>query len=158
MIVGQGQLKEIFTSIHPGPLSPMDAEAILELAQLALDADGREDADEIKTFFAIGKVVFGMAGMADAATPTFLNDEEDHERLRELAGKLTSAGSKELALACTHLLSISDVAIAPEEDELIAVLVQALGLSQERAEAIIETINTAITPGASDGGNVDGID
>ena len=158
MIVGQGQLKEILTSIHPGTLSPMDAEAIVELAQLMLDADGREDTDEIKTFFALGKVVFGMAGMGDAATPTFLNDDEDYERMRELAGTLSSAASKELALATAHLLSISDVAIAPEEDEFISVLIGALGLTEERAEAIAETVNTAITPGAGDAGDIQGVD
>lgn len=148
MIVGQGQLIELLTSIHPSKLSSVDAETIVELAQLTLDADGREDADEIKTFFAVARAVFGLAGMRDTAPPTFVSDDEDNERMVALAGKLSTPAAKELAFACAHLLSICDVAIAPEEAAFVSNLRDALAMSIDRAGTMMEQINTAITPHA----------
>jgi hypothetical protein len=146
MLVGQGQLKELVTALHPGKLSAVDAEAIVELTQLALDADGREDSDEIKTYFALGKAVFGIAGLGDAETPTFVTDIDDTERLKELADTLTTPAAKELAFACAHMLSIADVDIAPEESDFLAALLDALGISDDRAEALTAKVNELITP------------
>ena len=148
MIVGQGALAELLTSIHPTRLSPIDAETIIELTQLTVDADGREDADEIKMFFSLAKVVFGLAGMADASAPTFVSDDEDSARMQALSGKLSTPEAKQLAFACAHLLSISDVDIAPEEDAFVADLRDALGLGEDEADALVGRINTAITPPA----------
>ena len=148
MIVGQGALTELLTSLHSSKLSPVDAETIIELAQLTLDADGREDADELKTYFAVSKSVFGLAGMHDVSPPTFVSDAEDADRMVALAGKLSTPGAKELAFACAHLLSISDVDISPEEGVFVTDLRDALGISVDRADALIEQINTAITPAA----------
>ncbi|MFN0249140.1 MAG: hypothetical protein ACKV2T_19810 [Kofleriaceae bacterium] len=140
------RLRELLTSIHPGAVSPADAEAIIELAQLVVDADGREDADEIKTFFELGKAVFTMAGMSTTPTPTFLGFDDDGERMRELAGKLVTKEGQELAFACAHLLSISDVDIAPEEDAFIAALRFTLSITTERGDEIAAQLNAAITP------------
>lgn len=140
--------REILTSLHPGPVSPVDAEVILELAQLAVDSDGQEDADEIKTFFALGKAVFVMAGLENTPTPTFMGGDEDNERMRELAGKLTTTPSRELAFACAHVLSISDVEIAPAEDAFIAALRDALSITEDRGDEIAAQLNAAVTPPA----------
>jgi len=148
MIVGQGQLTELLTTLHPSKLSPVDAETIIELVQLTLDADGREDADEIKTYFALSKSVFGLAGMHDISPPMFVSDDEDSERMVALAGKVSTPEAKELAFACAHLLSISDVDIAPEEQIFVSDLRDALGISADRADSLIEQVNTAITPAA----------
>ncbi|HEY4178556.1 MAG TPA: hypothetical protein VGM90_17030 [Kofleriaceae bacterium] len=146
MLVGQGQLKELVKSLHPAQLSAIDAEAIIEITQLALDADGREDSDEIKTYFALGKAVFGIAGLGDAETPTFVSDDEDGERMKELAATLTTPAAKELAFACAHVLSIADVDIAPEESDFLAALLDALGISDDRAEELTAKVNELITP------------
>ncbi|HEY4059117.1 MAG TPA: hypothetical protein VGM39_21020 [Kofleriaceae bacterium] len=146
MLVGQGQLKELVKALHPGKLSAVDAEAIVELTQLALDADGREDSDEIKTFFALGKAVFGLAGMGDAELPTFVGGDDDGERMKELASSISATPAKELAFACAHVLSISDVDIAPEESDFLAALLDTLGISDERSEALVEQVNELITP------------
>lgn len=142
------RFREILTPLHPGSVSPEDAEVILELAQLCVDSDGREDADEIQTFFALGKAVFAMAGLQNTPTPTFMGGDEDNERMRELVTKLATTQSKELAFACAHLLSISDIDIAPEEDAFIGALRDALAISEERGDEIAAQLNAAVTPPA----------
>src|SRR5687767_10017980 len=109
------QLRAALRTVHPGTLSPADAETIIALAQMSVDADGHEDADEIQMFFALGKAVFELAGLTDTPTPTFA-DEDDEERIQSLATSLQSSESRDLAYAVAHLLSVVDVQIAPEED------------------------------------------
>jgi hypothetical protein len=142
------RLREVLAPFHPGPVSPADAEVIIELVQLVVDSDGREDADEIKTFFALGKAVFSMAGLSTTPTPSFVGFDDDGERLRELAGKLSTKEGQELAFACAHLLSISDVDIAPEEDAFIAALRFSLSITTDRGDEIAAQLNAAITPPA----------
>jgi len=146
MNIDAGRFREILQAQHPGPLSPIDAETIVAIAQLAVDADGQEDADEIRMFFALGKAVFGLAGMAEATTPTFADSEDDAERLVALAKQLTAVASRELAYTVAHLLTISDVAIAPEEDDLLVELRTALAIAEDRAEELAATIGAAVTP------------
>jgi len=146
MNIDAGRFREILQAQHPGPLSPIDAETIVAIAQLAVDADGQEDADEIRMFFALGKAVFGLAGMAEATTPTFADSEDDAERLVALAKQLTAVASRELAYTVAHLLTISDVAIAPEEDDLLVELRTALEIAEDRAEELAATIGAAVTP------------
>ena len=146
MNIDAGRFPDILRTQHPGPLSPIDAEVIVAIAQLAVDADGQEDPDEIKLFFALGKVVFGLAGMAEAPTPTFASADDDAERLLTLAKQLTAVSSRELAYSIAHLLTISDIAIAPEEDELLVDLRTALEITEDRAEELARTIGAAITP------------
>ena len=146
MNIDDGRFRDILRAQHPGPLSPVDAEVIVAIAQLAVDADGQEDASEIKMFFALGKAVFALAGMADAPTPTFASDDDDADRLLSLAKQLTAVASRELAYSVAHLLTISDVAIAPEEDDMLVDLRTALDITEDRAEDLARTIGAAITP------------
>lgn len=145
MTLDTSRFREVLTPLHPGAVSAADAEVILELAQLAVDSDGREDADEIQSFFALGKAVLAMANVK-SSIPTFMGGDEDHERMRELAQKLGTTEAKELAFACAHLLSISDVDIAPEEDEFIGALRDALAISEARGDEIAAQLNAAVTP------------
>lgn len=146
MDIDPGRFRDILRAQHPGPLSPLDAEVIVAIAQLAVDADGREDAGEIRLFFTVGKAVFSLAGMEDASTPTFAVDEDDDQRLLALAGKLTATSSRELAFAVAQLLTLADVAIAPEEDAFIESLRVALEIDGDRAGELASAINQAVTP------------
>ena len=87
-----------------------------------------------------------LAGMAEAPTPTFASGDDDAERLVTLAKQLTAVPSRELAYSIAHLLTISDVAIAPEEDELLVDLRTALEITEDRAEELARVIGSAITP------------
>lgn len=140
------QFRTVFKTVHPDKLSLDDAETILELAQMAVDSDGQEDIDEIKTFAVIGKAVFELAGMVDAPTPAFLGDDDDLERIRDLGAKLSTTQARELAYAAAHLLAVIDVQIQPEEDEFLEKLRTALGITEDRADQLAEQMGEAITP------------
>jgi len=146
MTIDPAQLTTALRTIHPGTLSGGDAETIVALAQLAVDADGQEDADEIKMFFALGKSVFELAGLKDTPTPTFAADEEDDERLKSLASTLSTPQSRELAYTACHLLTVIDVQIQPEEDNFLVALREALQIAEERADELAATAAEAITP------------
>lgn len=146
MTIDQAQLATALRTIHSGTLSAGDAETIVALAQMSVDADGQEDPDEIKTFFALGKAVYELAGLSDTPTPTFAVDEDDEERIRSLAAQLSTPQSRELAYATCHLLSIIDVQIQPAEDDFLTSLREALGLSEDRAEELAATLGEAVTP------------
>jgi hypothetical protein len=132
--------------VHPDKLSADDADTILAIAQMAVDADGQEDAEEIQAFFALGKAIYELAGIVDAPTPTFINDEDDLERIRELGSGLSSQQSRELAYAAAHLLTVVDVQIAPEEDDFLEDLRTAFGITEDRAGELATMMGAAITP------------
>jgi hypothetical protein len=146
MTIDAAPLRAALRSVHPGTLSVTEAETVVALAQLAVDADGQEDADEIRMFFAIGKAVFELAGIADAPTPTFAVDEDDDVRIASLASQLRTQASRELAYAVAHLLTVVDVEIAPAEDELLSHLRSALQLDDDRADELAAQLSAAITP------------
>jgi hypothetical protein len=70
MSIDPSRFREAIRTIHAGTLAVDEAEAIVALAQLAVDADGREDPDEIKTFFTAGKAIYELTGMPDLPTRT----------------------------------------------------------------------------------------
>lgn len=146
MTTNAEQFREAMRSVHPDRLPAEDAETIVELAQMAVDADGQEDPDEIQTFFALGKAIYELAGQAETPTPTFIGDEDDLEHIRALGAKLSSAQARELAYATAHLLTVVDVQIAPEEDSFLETLRIALGISEDRAAELASRMSAAITP------------
>lgn len=154
MALDTARFREILTSLHPEVVSSDDAETITGITELLIDADGREDPDEIAMFFALGTAVFAMAGRTDTPSPTFMGDDDDGEtgtlrpRLRALVDKLTSTSARELAFACAHLISISDLDLAPAEDSFIADLRDALMIAVERGDEIAAHLNAVITPPA----------
>lgn len=148
MSIDPAAFRDAIRSIHAGKLSVEEAEAIVALAQLAVDADGREDPDEIKTFFTAGKAVYELTGMPDLPTPTFLDSDEPDERLRELAGQLKTPAAKDLAYAVAFVMAVSDVDLAPEEGALVEKLQGVLALSEDHASELAAKISAAITPPA----------
>lgn len=146
MTIDSAQLRTALKTVHPATLSTDDAETVVALAQMSVDADGHEDADEIRMFFALGKAVYELAGLTETPTPTFAADEEDDERLHTLASKLSSPASKELAYAVSHLLTVVDVQIAPEEEAFLENLRTALGIDDDRADDLAAQLGAAITP------------
>lgn len=146
MTIDAAQLQSALRKVHPGALSRTDAETIVELAQMSVDADGQEDADEIKMFFTVGKAVFALAGLTETPDPTFDADENMETRLDSLAGSLATKEARELAYAVAHMLTVIDVQIAPEEDAFLENLRGALGLGDDRADELAAEISAAITP------------
>ena len=73
-------------------------------------------------------------------------DEDDDERIHGLAAKLSTSASKELAYAVSHLLTVVDVQIAPEEEAFLESLRTALGIDDDRADDLAAQLGAAITP------------
>jgi hypothetical protein len=129
------KVRGVFTGLC-SKLSVEEAEAIVAISQLVVDIDGREGPDEIKLFFDIGNFLFALAGKPGATVPTFASDEEDEERMFELATALKGAGTRELAYAVARVLAASDLQVAPEEDTFIDRLRGVLSLARPRAAEI----------------------
>ncbi len=146
MTIDSGRFRAALQGVHPAKLSAADAETIVALAQMSVDADGQEDADEIRMFFALGKVVYELAGLTETPSPNFDDDTEDGYRIGALASKLSSPASRELAYAVSHLLTVVDIQIAPEEEEFLERLRDALGISDDRADELATQLGQAITP------------
>jgi hypothetical protein len=140
------QFRAALRTVHPDKLPAEDVETILAIAQMAVDADGQEDAEEIQAFFALGKAVYELAGIMDASTPTFFNDEDDLEAIRQLGAQLTTQASREVAYAAAHLLTVIDVQIAPEEDDFLEDLRTTFGITPDRAGELATMMGAAITP------------
>jgi len=145
MIVDPALITAALRAIHPDKLSAEDAETIMALAQMSVDADGQEDADEIKMFFTLGKCVNELAGISGAPTPTFYDDDDPY-RIGTLAKQLLTPSAKELAYAVSHLLSIIDVQIQPDEEDFLERLRDALQLDDDRADELGSQLGAAITP------------
>jgi hypothetical protein len=137
------QLRSAFEAIHILPLEREDAEAILELAQLVIDIDGGEGRDEIELYFAIGKLLFELAEAPDTAIPTFATDQDDDERLFELATQLKSTATRELAFAVTRVLAEADLEIVGAEDTFLDRLRSLLSISKERADELDTIVRSA---------------
>jgi hypothetical protein len=137
------QLRNAFGVIHILPLSLEDAEAILELAQLVVDVDGGEDTDEIKLFFQVGKVVYELAEAPDATIPTFASDQEDEERMFELATQLKSRETRELAFCVARALAEADLEIVAAEETFLGRLRSLLSISKERADELDTILRSA---------------
>jgi len=146
MALDAAQIGKALRTIHSGTLSADEAEAIAELAQMSVDSDGHEDAEEIQAFYALGKAIYAMAGIQDSPTPTFATDEDEAVRLAAIAGRLTSTGSRELGYGVAHLLSIIDIQIQPEEDAFLTSVRAAFQISDDRADDIATQLGEAITP------------
>ena len=137
---------EILKTVHPDKLSEEDAETIMEIAQMIVDADGQEDQDEIASFFAIGRSIGALSGNPNLETSTFASDLEDDERITSLAAELETTASKELAYCVAYLLAVSDISLAPEEDAYVEKLRIALGMTEDRADELAAKMGAAITP------------
>lgn len=136
------QLRAAFGVIHILPLEREDAERILELAQLVVDIDGGEDSDEIKLYFEVGKVLFELAEVTDSV-PTFATDQDDDERLFEVATELKSTEVRELAFVVARVLAEADLEIVAAEETFLQRLRGLLSISRERTEELDTILRSA---------------
>ena len=130
------------------PLSAADAELVIAIAQLAVDADRVDDADERKLFDSIAGHVYNHANVR-TAVPVLAPVDDDELRMDHLqshAAQLRGKPAAALAFALAYALVISDLQLAPEEGALLEALREALGLDEDRAEELASTIGAALTP------------
>lgn len=139
------QLKSAFEVIHLLPLAREDADAIIELAQIVVDVDGSEGADEIDLFFKVGRLLYQLAEIPDTeSVPTFMTDEIDaEERMFEIATSLKSTPDRELAFVVARTLAEADLEIVPAEDTFLDRLRGMLSISKARAEELDTVLRSA---------------
>jgi len=130
------KLRAVLVQLHPDPIAEADAETIIAISQLVVDIDGREGPDEIKLFFDIGKLLYELAGVAGATIPTFASDEDDEDRMFELATQLKGPPAREVTYAIARVLAAADLDVAPEEDTFIDRMRGILSITKQRADEI----------------------
>lgn len=129
-------------------LTPAQAELVIAIAQLAVAADRVEDPDEQALFAALAEHVYAHAKLKTTA-PTLgpVDDEEQRiEHLQSHAAQLRGTPAAALAYSIAYVLTIADLDLAPEEGELLDLLVEALGINPERGDDLTAAVAEAITP------------
>jgi hypothetical protein len=135
--------------------TPAEIDAIVEIAYLTIAADRKLDEAEINAFRrvierlrgaaipdgALDRVLDEMYARAERAR---LGDEAARggyadERLRALAAKM-STEARELAYRVAYAMGMADMDASDEEFELDLQLVDALELTNERAETLADEV------------------
>lgn len=152
MNIDAAQYQQIASIVYydgkDGAPTPAEAELVVAICQLAVAADGVEDADEAALFDTIAAQVYAHANAA--TTPPQFHPLDDPEQRRDLikshAAQLAGKPSAALAYSLAYILAISDLDLAPEEGEFIEDLGDALGIEPDRADELIVAITEVITP------------
>jgi hypothetical protein len=131
-------------------LTPPEAGGVIAIAWLAVDADHREDDDEVASLDAIGAEVHARAGIPKDApippvTPVPMDDEEMAMRLDKLAPGL-GAGAREAGYALAYALIVVDFELAVGESAFLTMLRDKFQLSDERVLDLSVAVGEAVTP------------
>ena len=151
MNIDAAQYKQIATLVYGGPdggPTPAEAELVVSICLLAVQADEVEDADEAALFESIARNVYGHAKL-DTTPPDFkpLDDREQRrDHIKSSAAQLAGKPSAGLAYALAYILAVSDFDLAPEEGELLEDLADALEIDPDKADELIATTTEVITP------------
>jgi hypothetical protein len=130
------------------PLSEAQAKLVIAIAQLAIDADHRDDDEERTLIDSLAGHVFDHAGIR-GAEPVMAPVDHDELRLGNLqsySAELRGTPAGALAYACAYALAISDLFLAPVEAAFLDGLREALDLDEERAEELAALIGSSLEP------------
>jgi tellurite resistance protein len=135
--------------LPPTPVpSTEHANVLLELALLMTAADGRLDDQEKKAYRAIVERVRG-AKVSDATFEELLAHFSDHAGAEKIEQRVRAIGPKlppelrEPAFKLAMGLALVDKEGSDEEDDLMTVFVEALGLNMDRARTVAEEVRQA---------------
>ena len=151
MKIDAAQYQQIATIVYGGPdggPTPAEAELVVSLCQLAVQADEVEDTDEAALFQSIARNVYDHAKV-DTTPPEFhpLADRDQRlDLIKSTAAQLAGKQSAGLAYALSYILAVSDFDLAPEEGELLEDLADALEIDPDRADELIVATTEVITP------------
>lgn len=147
-------VRMVFEQVEPGYrddgrlLSPGEAQAIVKLARLAVDADDREDEDEVAILDTLVDHVCKLAGVAPPPLEALPRDDlERSARLAELVPPIAGKASGALAYIIVYLLIVSDMDIAPAETRFVEQVRDAVGLDQSRGQDLAASAAEIVTPG-----------
>ncbi len=143
MKLDDSKIRDAFNAIHKDALSRDDAAVIIDVARFAASVDGRMDMVEMATVARLSKIVYAMAGEADAPVPS---TPMAAGWLGQIRGKLTGPGQRELAFACARLVILVDRKVTKEETELASKLSEALGLAPARVQELERQVDGLVAP------------
>jgi hypothetical protein len=125
--------------------SAADARRVVEIACLAVAADGHLDAEELHVLRVLCKEFAVELKAVDEVLA--LGAREDRlDRLRAVAGAIETEAAKRLAYKMTVLASIADLAAQDEEFEFDLDVQEALGLDSAVADELANQVHEALTP------------
>ncbi len=132
------------------------ADTVLELAYLVTAADGRLGDDELEAYRDVVASVRDVQTVSqsdlDALLDRFAGNvehEEIAERVRELSPKLP-AELRDETFKIAVRLSLADLDRSREEEALTDVMLEALGLTPERADELTAEVYAAFDAGADE--------
>jgi len=140
---------EIATKLGVTKLDAPEAQAIVGLARLAIDADRSVDGDELDLYDDLADLICELAGadadeIVEAEDRKPRGDDDRVARIADGATKLTTTSVRELGYAIAFMLTIADLAIQPDEDAYLAQLQDALKITDDRQAEIAATVSDAI--------------
>jgi tellurite resistance protein len=145
-----------------GKFSVTEADAILEVAYLTTAADGRLSDEEYESFRDVASKLRGMAaGTTGTVSDQALNklferyaERIDHaeraERLKALRAALERVEARELAYKVAYAMSLCDLETSDEEVDFDEQLIEALDLTEARADALAGEVYAALDEGTED--------
>ncbi|MGE0549175.1 MAG: hypothetical protein AB7O24_23340 [Kofleriaceae bacterium] len=146
----------IIRAIAPGiqPVVEGDARAIIQLAELAVGIDLKEDSEERATLDTLARHVCANGGIDRSSVPPVSplpeGPEERRTWLRRLARGIDSPVARALAYALTYVVIVSNGEIGPAESVLLEDLREMLAIGTDRAAELVENVSEAITPGMTE--------
>lgn len=132
------------------------ADAVLELAYLMTAADGRLGDDEIEAYRDVVAQVRGQDAPSQTELDRLLDrfaanveHAEPADRIRALSPTLPPE-LREATFKLAVQLSLADLDTSREEEAVTEMLIEALGLSADRAAELTAEVYTAFDAGADD--------
>ena len=143
MSIPASLLKRVVT-----PQSPEDARKILEIACLAVAADGKLAPEELAALRVLSAELRAVpAAELDSLIDAALNlgtREERTERLQALADALSTEGARHCAYKVSVVTALADLASADEEFEFDLDVQDALKLEAETADRLSADVHEAL--------------
>jgi hypothetical protein len=145
------RFKQLATELGNASLARADAEAIVGIARLAVDADRRVDKDELAFYDIVTNHVCALAGLAagalqDAEAKKPRGEDDRQTRMVARAAQLTTQPVRELAYAVAYMVLISDLDIQPVEDKFLDAMVKTFAISEDREATITSAVTDAVIP------------
>lgn len=140
---------------HVGRCDQSTAEAILEIAYLAIAADRKIDEIEVEAFSHVGARLLGHENQTlpseqvDTWLDLFrarLDRSTTLERIEQVAASIHEQDARKAAYRIAFFLGIVDLDASDREFEFDLQLIAALGIDQDTADRIQGEVNEAITP------------
>jgi hypothetical protein len=140
---------EIAAKLGVTKLTPPEAQAIVGLSRLAIDADRSVDGDELDLYDDLADLICELAGadsdeIVEAEDRKPRGDDDRVARIADGAGKLATTSVRELGYAVAFMLTIADLAIQPDEDAYLSQLQDTFKISDDRQGEIAAIVSDAI--------------